>query len=642
MSEIRILPSTLINQIAAGEVVERPFSVIKELVENSLDAGARAIDVEIREGGKRLISVHDDGHGMGAKEAVLSVERHATSKIGEMDDLGRISTMGFRGEALAAISAVSRFELSTCRDENEGGTLVVVEGGDSVRQSRIGFRRGTGIKVMELFFNTPARRKFLKSQQTEYEHVVNYLLRTALSFPEIRFRFRNNKKEVHNLAPVKDMAQRLTQIHGVEFARNLVRFEHEEIALKFEGMFSLPPYGRPSRRWQQVFVNRRFVTAPFIRHAVEEAYKTILMKNQHPLFFVNVEIEPAEIDVNVHPAKTEIRFRNPTLVRTILSQNLHRLLREQTRRQLKAQISTTSRNTPEPSREGLSRERIADSLALDLPARGRFTPESAKASDGFSTSSGAENQRRKQNPSDSATGSVADGTPADHTEPNERREGLLHFVGTAENVGLRPVEGTPEHRWKAIGQFNEYVIASVDETLMIVDKHAAHERVRFEEIRQSFLEGHSATHRQTILPQIIRLAPQDSVKILGYGEFWDEIGFTVEHYGKDDFKISAIPPVFQGTEKKKGFDVKEILQELLDEADLFGKSGNLEKYRNKVFEKMACHSAIRGRQSMSLPEMQSLLDQLAHLDIHLFCPHGRPVVIEMTPSELEKRFRRVV
>ena len=327
-SKIQILPETLINKIAAGEVVERPASVVKELLENAIDAGATDVHVTVKNGGKDLISILDNGSGMSESDAQLAVERHATSKIYNEDDLFRISTLGFRGEALASIASVSHFELLTCNDENQGGTRILIKGGYLEKPSKIGFPKGTKVTVERLFFNTPARLKFLKTTATELQHIQLHILQKSLANPDIHFRLTHNRQLLLNLPGGQGLQTRIQQIFGEEFLDTIFPVNHEETSLRFSGFISFPSKPRKSRRWQYIFVNDRNVKSPAVNHGIYDGYGVFLGKSQHPAFFLNIHLDPTEIDVNVHPAKTEIRFRNSQLVHTILADQISTALKE--------------------------------------------------------------------------------------------------------------------------------------------------------------------------------------------------------------------------------------------------------------------------------------------------------------------------
>jgi DNA mismatch repair protein MutL len=625
MQRIRILPESLINKIAAGEVVERPASVVKELVENAIDAGSDQIFVTVRNGGRDFISVLDNGSGMSMEDAKLAIERHATSKIINPEDLYHIQTMGFRGEALAAIAAVSRFELTTCGDENEGGFQIRLEGGQTVHAARIGFPRGTRVVVENLFFNTPARQKFMKSANTEYQHIHNLVLNLALGRPEIQFRLIHNKTITLSTPKDQDFGQRVASCFGDEIRQDLVSCAYQEPYLSFSGLISLPSAARSSKRWQHTFVNHRHVRSKTIGHAVYEGYKTLLMKHMHPLFFLKLELSPGEIDVNVHPAKTEIRLKNPNLIHTILVEQISRLLKLQTRQQIYPDNSgsvTTKTDQKKPPVPTHSTPSPTSNQKPTLPV----TSVDPIGQIGFMPPPPVSRIDTHQRSIDAKT--PVPEPPESELAPSDP------FSFSRDTAPTSSDPFPPPSRHLAIGQLAEkYILAQGDHSMVLVDQHAAHERIRFEEIRHQFYNQALVT--QTLLiPILIELPPQDGLLLEQHQESWKKLGFIIDHFGGNDYSIREIPAIV------KDCDIPAIIRDVLDEMAQFGKSGKLELFFNEVFERMACHSAIRASQKLNLREMQSLLDRLNELDLHLHCPHGRPVIVEIPLEELDKRFKR--
>jgi DNA mismatch repair protein MutL len=626
MSKIQILPESLINKIAAGEVVERPASVVKELVENAIDAGSSQIFVTITNGGKDTISVLDNGQGMTAEDAGLAIERHATSKIRKSEDLESIMTMGFRGEALAAISAVSRFELTTCGNEETGGYQVRVEGGKIIHTARMGFPKGTRIVVENLFFNTPARQKFMKSANTEYSHIHDLIIRLALGNPAIQFRLTHNKNLVLNIPGGVDFKERVHHCFGSDLSEGLMECQHEETYLKFNGLISLPTKARSSRRWQHTFVNGRYVKCSTINHGIYEGYKTLLMKHTHPVFFINLQLSPGEIDVNVHPAKTEIRLKNANLVHTILAGQISLQLKQRERSifvpektEDKLTTDLSQANGPLPNFEQTdqkSHQQSAESESVQKPVIYEETDNQL----GFmSTAVGSKNLEN-----------------AKPDESNLGKKAPIAFAGTTTlEEKHSDLEISDSSRgYTAIGQLsNKYLLVQGEDKLILVDQHAAHERIRFEEIRRQFFSKTLQT-QALLVPVMIELPPQDGILLDQYKDSWEKLGFTIDHFGGNDYSVKEIPMIL------KDSDIAGIIKSVLDEIAQFGKSGKLDIFFDEVFEKMACHSAIRASQQLSREEMDALIAQLIQYDIMLHCPHGRPVWIEFSIDELDKRFKR--
>jgi len=616
MHSIRILPESLINKIAAGEVVERPSSVVKELLENSIDAGSDQIFVTIKNGGKDAISVLDNGTGMTIDDAQLAIERHATSKIATTDDLDNINTMGFRGEALAAIAAVSRFEMTTCQNEESGGYQIRVEGGKLTHTAKLGFPKGTRITVDNLFYNTPARQKFMKSANTEYNHIHDLIIRLAMGRPDIQFRLTHNKTVILNIPKGQDFNQRILHCFGSEILSDLIECNYEESYLSFSGLISDPAKSRSSKRWQHTFVNDRYVKCRSLNHGIYSGYRTLLMKNMHPLFFIKVNLSPREIDVNVHPTKIEIRLGNPNLIHTIFSEKIAQILKQQTRK---------------------------IHLGINKPNYDHDTLESPPSpiSDGVQSVSTLDREDGKDRRLNKTTGDKEIEEPAIVVKTDDQ----LAFDATTPPSFTSDIKPSTtvlnDAVWKAgtnfrvIGQFHsKYILAEGENQLVLVDQHAAHERIRFEEIRNQFYSKTLLTHT-LLIPIMMELPPQDGLLLEQNQDSWGKLGFIIDHFGGNDYSIKEIPAIL------KDGDIPQVIREVLDEMAQFGKSGKLEEFFNEVFERMACHSAIRAAQILTQKEMQSLLDQLTKLDLHVHCPHGRPVFTEISLDELDKRFKRL-
>ena len=648
MPTVKILPETLINKIAAGEVVERPASVVKELVENSIDAGADQIFVTIKNGGKDLISVIDNGCGMAEADAKLAVERHATSKIEKNEDLYEINTLGFRGEALAAIAAVSNFELTTCEDEALGGFQIRIDGGRLKHMAKVGFPKGTRFNIENLFFNTPARQKFMKATNTEYNHIYDLIIRFALGHPEIQFRLTHNKSIVLNMPKGQEMKQRINDCFGSSIANDLFECRHEESYLSFHGYFSFPEKSRSSRRWQHTFVNQRYVKCTTINHGIMEGYKTLLMKNMHPMFFVNVTLHPTEIDVNVHPAKTEIRVRNAKLIHTIFAESLAKNLKLSSRNKY-----FESPNSPTPKEVQLQTQFQSQETKIDL------SPSVEPLIQRPVTKDHKENKTIK-NSTDQIKIQVDPNDQLrffDQTIPKKNPQQQKILSGKAiSNRAEEPAEETPftfsnfetkvtvpasslqvdQSPLELIGQLNQkYILAQNEKQLILIDQHAAHERIRFEEIRTQFY-ARSLSTQPLLIPLIIELPPQDGIILEQNLEQWEKLGFIIEPFGGNDYSVKQIPTLL------KDQDVESVIRDVIDEMAQFEKTGKLEEFYNEAFEKLACHSAIRASQVLTQQEMQSILNQLANINLQLHCPHGRPVLIEIGMSELDKRFKRIL
>jgi DNA mismatch repair protein MutL len=652
MGRIHLLPDAVINQIAAGEVVERPASVVKELVENALDAGARQITISLEEGGRELISVLDDGCGMAEDDALLSVQRHATSKLADAAGLEAIQTLGFRGEALASIAAVSRFELLTCCDEFEGGTRLTLEGGRPGAVGRQGFPRGTRVTVRELFFNTPARRKFLRTAATEFQHIEGLLAPICLAHPEVQFRLIHNGKPVFNLgrcrgsetpagysADTTALAERVHQLFGAELAEGLVAVQGREGLVAWSGLVSSPSHSRSSRRWQFLFINGRPVRNAGLNHAIYQAYRTLLMKDRHPAYVLNLAVEPREVDVNVHPAKTEVRLRNPQLLHTVLADRLYKALLEAGRAR-----AFGPRSIPAPRPGGQLHLPTAVAEAVPAPAWAARSPAAPPAGAAAGLPPSPPIPAPPPVPDgDGNRGSDLDGPgtgAALSLPPHPLGGGVFHFQPlTGAQPGAAP-GAAPVPRlgggMALLGQLHRtYILAQRAEGLVVVDQHAAHERILFEQYRAQFFQGGMVTER-FLVPLTFELSPQNGLLLEHYLPQWRQLGFEIEAFGRNSYVVRQVPALLAGK------DLPALILEVLDDLALFGKSGRIEEVVNEILERVACHAAIRAGDSLSREEMAALLEQLEGLDINLYCPHGRPAWVEIDSRELEKRFKRIV
>ena len=588
MQRIRILPETLSNMIAAGEVVERPASVVKELVENSIDAGSSRIDVTVRDGGKRLIRVADNGSGMGREDALLCLERHATSKIGKPSDLESISTMGFRGEALASIASVSRMTVSTKEGDALEGTEVITEGGVVKEVRAAGIPGGTIVEVRDLFFNTPARKKFLRTTATELGHIGDYLARTAIAFPAIAFTFKSDGKTILDLPGAADTGERLHALFGRDDAGRLMEIDEEGGSMKVTGFISPPTVQRSTASSLYIYVNGRIVKDRVIRHAILQGYESFIMKGRFPVALLFVEVPPEEVDVNVHPAKSEVRFRNAGAVHSLVSSAVEKALRE------KEWLGGES--APAGS------ERVKEAAALYMA---REEERAEKETTPFM-------ERR----------SIPGALP-----PGESRDG-----GMEEGRELAPERYFSS--LEVIGQLGGmYILCQGRDGLVIIDQHAAYERIAFEELKAGY-EGRSPDVQKLLIPETVDLPPRAAAAVKENLGYLRELGFHVDHFGGRSFVIEAVPAVI-GT-AGAGEMIADIGTELAEGPA----SRRFAHALDGILKRLACHSVIRGRRRMRREEMEDLLRRMDAAGIVPHCPHGRPARIVLTMDEIEKRFER--
>jgi DNA mismatch repair protein MutL len=594
LGRIRVLDDHLINRIAAGEVVERPASVVKELVENSLDAGAGSVEVRLEAGGKRSIRVHDDGEGMDRDDALLALERHATSKLRGMEDLEHIATLGFRGEALPSIAAVSRFVLRTARRDGEG-IEIEVQGGTIRSVREVGAPRGTSITVERLFANVPARRKFLRTDATELQHVARLMTRIALAHPRLRVVLRHSGRRLIDAAPASRLEERVGQLYGTEMARKLLPFDRRVGGVRVHGFGGRPVDALPRRDAQHLFVNGRVVQDRVLSHAVSAAYGNTMPKGRFPALFLFVDVEPEQIDVNVHPQKTEVRFRR--------SSDVHDAVR-------------------------LTLAGALGHVAA-VPSLGELRPGVAGAAPaaepgGWATSGAARALERFSEVHDS-------GSPA----AGFRAAGASRPAATvAPPRRLDPLE--PEGpRAQTLGQYRDsYIVAQDDQGLLLVDQHAAHERVLFEKYLAEAEENRVEVQR-TMFPITVELGPDEALLLEQEASEFRRLGFMIEPFGGGSFRVDGVPAVAGKV------DAEGLLRELLGEArQTPSATSGAGELRRRLVTSAACQAAIKINHPLTRDGMQHLLDDLYRAANPTTCPHGRPAIFRLTLDEIERAFRR--
>jgi DNA mismatch repair protein MutL len=591
MSRIALLSEEVASQVAAGEVIERPASVVKELVENSLDAKAGRIEVMIRRGGSSLIRVVDDGIGMDRDDALLCLERHATSKIRTGKDLAAISTLGFRGEALPSIASVSRFRLATREHGALAGTEVAVNGGKIEYVRDGGDAPGTQIEVRSLFYNLPARRKFLRTEATESSHVEHQLHLQAIGHPGTGFVLVNDDRVAHQLPPAPNLLERIRDLRGAALAAELLEVPDEEIGgVRVRGFIGKPGVSRSTRAQQLVFINGRAVENPTVNHALREGYHTALMKGQFPLTFLFIDMDPAAVDVNVHPAKREVRFRDPGEVRDLLVERIRRAIEGG-----RARWSAAFRPA-EPLEIGGSGER-AEIVAPRAEAR---TAEAVKA-------------------------------PEAGKEPDMLAE-----------FSPAPVVKTPSASAKTNGEFRIlgvlgrlYVLMENADGLVLVDQHAAHERVLFEELRRR-METQGVPAQRLLMPITMQLAPRDSDWVAQNLDTLQKMGIGIEAFGPATWKIDALPQFL------KSDDPAPLFREIIDELRQASAASSRMRLGEDVIATTVCRHAVKANDVLREAELVRLIEDLLRCELPYCCPHGRPTMIQISYGELEKKFGRVV
>lgn len=671
MPNIEILDQQTIDKIAAGEVIERPASVVKELVENSIDARASAITVEIKEGGISFIRITDNGCGIEGKQVPLAFLRHSTSKIRSVEDLFTVSSLGFRGEALSSIAAVSQVELITKTTQGICGIRYLIEGGEEKSLEEIGAPEGTTFLVRNLFYNTPARRKFLKTAQTEAGYINDLMERLALSHPEISFKFiSNNQLKIHTSGN-SNLKEIIYHLYGRDISGNLLEIQEQNDLFSISGFIGKPLVSRGNRNYENYFINGRYIKSALIAKSIEEGYKSFVMQHKYPFTVLHISINGSLLDINVHPTKMELRFRNGEALYHALTELVKKTInqselvyeagfekeqeeRKQQRRQKKEQLKS-SRHAPEPF-ETKRLEHVKQAIKKDSPYELKYEkqPEFVAENSNF-----APLPDRKKNSGDLEILTKQQGVlpeiPSVQPElssetTNIQQELFKEATNTQETSPVedsrKQQENLPEHArklldissqkdHKIIGQlFETYWLVEFDGKLYIIDQHAAHEKVLFERTMKS-LDNREFTSQTIYPPILLTLSMQEEALLKKYIDYFQKLGFELEHFGGKEYSMTAVPA------NLFGLDGQNLMLEILDSLSEFHGRETPEMITEKIAS-MSCKAAVKGNQTLSRPEIEALLRELLTLDNPYHCPHGRPTIISMSKYELEKKFKRVL
>src|SRR5882724_3262412 len=619
MSRIRLLPETVASQVAAGEVVERPASVVKELVENSIDAGARKIDILIRRGGISLVRVIDDGCGMDRDDALLSLERHATSKIRSADDLQAVATLGFRGEALPSIASVSRFRLTTREARALAGTEIVVNGGrlEIVRDG--GEAPGTQVEVRSLFYNLPARRKFLRSENTESRNIEHQIHLQAIGHPQIGFSLLRDDRVLFQLPAAATLGDRVRDLYGVDLLERLVAVNGTASPkVRISGFIGQAGVSRQTRTQQLVFVNGRAIDSSLITAAIREGYHTALMKGQYPVTFLFLELDPAVVDVNVHPAKREVRFRDPTAVREAIVLCIQNIL------------EGARAAWQEKFRAPLTSPHVSPKAGPDL----RLRPD---------VSAPVESNRELPYTGPTVVNRVIAGTNLASGAP------VSEIAGQAPRPPASPVDSASEahalqrqsskaapQQFQIIGVLNKlYVLMENADGLVLVDQHAAHERILFEELRRR-MEEQGVPAQKLLLPQTFDVPPRDADWIERNISILQRMGIGIESFGPGTFKIDSVPSFLSVS------DPAQFMRKVIDDLNSASNSASAMRLGEEMIATSVCRHAVKANDPLSYPEVEKLIRDLLDCDLPYCCPHGRPTMIQISLAELEKKFGRKI
>ncbi|HWP44943.1 MAG TPA: DNA mismatch repair endonuclease MutL [Blastocatellia bacterium] len=637
MSKIRVLPDTLANKIAAGEVVERPSSVVKELLENSLDASARKVNIEVEAGGKRLIRVLDDGEGMVRDDAITAFERHATSKLRTADDLEAITTLGFRGEALPSIASVSRLFLRTKTERDQEGTEVEFSGGRLMAVRDIAWPGGTELEVKDLFFNIPARRKFLKSDATESFHITNLVQHYALANPHIAFLLVNNGREAIRVAPARSLRERAYQVLGGGLLSKMVEVAHEADGCRVAGFVSNPQEQRSSRDAQYLFVNRRFVRDQLLSRALSEAYRSMMPSGVYPAAILFIDIPPAEVDVNVHPAKTEVRFLREAYVLAFVRTAIIEALKSTAPvAQLPGVARTETAARPEDARVAAPEiERAAPERTIEAPRPAfnsgiRITESGSLA---LSSPPGPAGVERQESLDITFKQEVT-------KDPVSSTSYEVLDTGSEASVEIRQEAETPlpglGHGIKPLGQIRDsYIVATDEEGLLLVDQHAAHERVLFEQFRDTRL-ARPADVQPLLIPETMELTLAEAEAFRVVQEELESIGIETMQLSGRTIAVKTAPAGLLAS------DVIALVRHVLDVVERERRSFTLEHIRDEIAATLACKAAIKVNFPLTEEKMQWLIDELMKTQNSMTCPHGRPIIVRFGLRDIERGFKRPV
>ena len=676
MNKIKILPDTLANQIAAGEVVERPASVIKELVENSIDAGAKRIQVDIELGGRRLMRVSDDGIGMLRDDAILAFERHATSKIKTLEDLGAIQTLGFRGEALASIASVAKVELITKTAEQETATRVLIEGGKLIDVKDAARNTGTTLSVRDLFFNTPARRKFMRSEATENYHLISIIQHYALAHPEIAFTLTTNGRESLRVSPAKDLRERAFQIFGANLIESLLKVEGgREFIAKVTGFVSAPRERRTTRDSQYFFINGRFVKDKIITGGLLEGFRAVLPHGVYPVAFLFLEIPLEEVDVNVHPAKTEVRFRRSEAVKEVIAEAIRGALakagivREEVEKvrkgeeeisfafqspnfeqtKIEFQISDNDNSNISFSETARTAQTIEEKSGVIIETNSETNKQSLLIENDFENNVFSTDFERKAEDLEFANRPFSDESKILQFQqsnvseisnlkseiPNSQSQIEMPIVNSAANVPKSvEIEQLSRSKIRPLGQLHEsFIIATDDEGLLLIDQHVAHERILFDKFRRKETER-KIESQNLLLPETIDLTPAQAAAYSEIEEELENCGFGLMRLSGRTVAIKSVPTDLPPSE------ARNLLAEILDTIEKEKQGGAKATLRDDIAASLACKAAVKINMKLTPEKMQWMIDKLLTTSSPTTCPHGRPVILRLTMKDIERNFHR--
>ncbi|MCK4340848.1 MAG: DNA mismatch repair endonuclease MutL [Phycisphaerae bacterium] len=635
MGQIRVLSGTLISRIAAGECIERPASVVKELVENALDAGAGRVEITILDGGRGLIQVADDGRGMDADDLALSVRQHATSKIRDDEDLFNIQTMGFRGEALASIGAVARLKISSRRQDEDVGHELQVEGGEVSEPKPCAAPPGTTVAARDLFYAVPARRKFLRTNQTEMGHITEQLARIALAHPEVAFTLKHQNRVTHRLEAADDRRQRIADFYGAELAEVLLPIRREGGGVLIEGLVAPPAESRGSSKWEYVFLNGRYVRDRFVSHAVKEAYRSLIDSARYPVVFLFITIDPAAVDVNVHPTKIEVRWQDSNYVH---GQVLAALREKFLGSNLDHALKTTHDN--DAYRERV-RDAMVDFFTNARPGeprnRGIEGPIGPRAAEATTQSETAFARQSPLTATQGAASVMSSAAAEQHLTPPSTQAppaGTKHPAAEAGTELPTWADSAATPAARAIQIHNAYLVVETGEGLMIVDQHALHERILYEELRRRVTESKLEAQR-LLLPEVVQV-PADRLEALEtHADLLARLGIELTPAGPHSVALQAFPTLLLERVEQGRF-VRDLLDLLAEQ----GTRPDAEALVHDILDMMACKAAVKAGDPLTDQEIEALLQRRELAERSSHCPHGRPTTLRLSLKDLERQFHR--
>ena len=637
MGLIAILDDNTINKIAAGEVVDRPASIVKELVENSIDAGATHISVEIKNGGISYIKISDNGKGIAADDVEIAFERHATSKIRKESDILKITSLGFRGEALASVASIAKVTMETKTKDEHTGTRIVIEGGKTLELEEIAANKGTSITVENVFFNVPARYKFLKKDYTEAGYIEDVITRMAIIHPEISFKFVSNNKQIINTTGSGDIKLAVYNIFGKDIASELIPVEYEYKSMKVSGVIGTPKTSRSTRQYEFTYINGRFVKDKTLMTALEKAFEQNLNIGKFPFAILNLELSPSEVDVNVHPAKLEVKFEHESDVFDTIYHGVTNALLDYHKRtspfamEIKPEVQSVPNVDVEKVVTNISSKSDESFTMPVIPTYSVDTVDTntEKVQEIVPVVETTETKSEEQIPTYTYTEQVL-------TREVEYvgKEGILEIKDIVDSVNEEEKkEYETKINYKYVGAlFDTYILIEIEEKLYIIDQHAAHERLLYEQIKEMYYSKSKET-QMLLIPSLVELKHNEQELVMRNKELFEETGFEIEEFGDNMIKISGVPNI--------GYDMDyvELFKDTLDELKMETKTTKEER-EERFLATIACKAAVKGNMKLTATEHVALIDKMVKLDRPFTCPHGRPTAYEISKYEIERRFAR--